>query len=108
MMGRTMGAVTGETTLAQFMEEMGFDLQGPALPQLTRFADAQLGNQQPLDKARNVAAGANVMPGAGARAADQVSRMQGAGAGGAPPPGGPMGGGALPSGGGLDSLMGGM
>lgn len=72
MMGRS--TLTPETTLGEFLGQMGMDVNAPALPQLQRFAKAQLGNQDPLSKMQNIAQGNNVQPGAGDRAAQQLAQ----------------------------------
>lgn len=114
MMGRLQGSgVNQDTTLAEFLTEMGLDLQGPALPQLIRFTEAQLGNQTALGKVQNIAEGNNVQPGMGQRAADQLARADaGRQNQQAPPPAGMNGGmgagmGTPPAGGagGLDGLL---
>lgn len=74
-LGRT--TLTPETTLGEFLGNMGLDVNAPAIPQLQRFMEAQQGNQDPLSKMRNIAAGNNVQPGAGDRAAQQVAQATG-------------------------------
>lgn len=76
MMGRAAGAgYTQDTSLGEFITDfMGLDLNGPAIPQLQAFANAQVNNANPMDKMKNIAAGENVRTGAGAAAARMLSK----------------------------------
>lgn len=80
-MGRAAGAgVSFDTPLGEFLTDvMGLDLNGPWYEQMQSFVNAQLSNRNPLDKAQNIAQGANVRPGAGGGAERLLARAAGGG-----------------------------
>lgn len=76
VMGRAAAAgVNFDTPLGEFLTDvLGMDLSAPWFDQMQSFANAQTTNQNPLDKARNIAEGTNMRPGAGAGAERLLSR----------------------------------
>jgi hypothetical protein len=52
---KASGQITPQTTVKEFLESKGIDLNGPVV-QLTKLADQQVENANPINKMRNIAA----------------------------------------------------
>ena len=75
-----LAGITPETPIREFFEKMGIDVEGP-VSQLKQFADKEIANGDPLNKAKSMA---GPMPPGGGPGGSPMPDMPP----GAPPPGG--------------------